>query len=113
MAVRDELGVGVEDRVGAETGGEDVRLGHRDLHAVGDQVEVLLHEHVDRLVDRHPAGRPFVLFGEVELAVGGDILPPGSAGRRTGSGPDVRKTGALGGERAAAGAWLPPGPLVR
>ncbi len=71
MAVGDELAVGVEDRVIAEAGGEDVGLGHRQLEFERQQVEVALHELIDGLVESQAVGRALLVFleGQFELAV--------------------------------------------
>ena len=56
--VGDELGVGVEDRVGAEAGLEDVgpRLG--DLEELGAEVQAALEGDVDGPVEGHSVGGP-------------------------------------------------------
>ena len=112
MAVGDELGVGVEDRVGAEVGREHVGLGHRDLHAEGDQVEVLLDQQLDRLVDRHPVGGPFESprGDRVRRMRGHSASWIGwTANWLRARGPEDRAPGPT---RPAAGTWLPPGPAL-
>ena len=44
MAVGHELVVGVEDRVAAEVGRQDVGLGHGDLKPLREEIDVLLDE---------------------------------------------------------------------
>ncbi len=72
--IRDELAVGVEDRVGPETGGEDVGLGQGDLELAGLQVEVLADQEIQCLVERQAIGWPFVRDRrEVERAEKGNL----------------------------------------
>ena len=63
LAVRDELGVGVEDRVGPEAGGQDVRLRLRNLDRLGPKVQVLVHQPIDRLIEGQAVGRAWVFLG--------------------------------------------------
>ena len=70
-AVRDELAVGVEKWVRSQAGGQDVgsRLGNLEL--LGPEVEVLVHQYLDRLVDGEPVGRPLVAItgGQLERPI--------------------------------------------
>ena len=70
LAVGDELGVGVEDRVGAEAGLEDVgpRLG--DLEELGTEVEAPLEGRVDGPIERDS------VFGSVVIDLRGDLERP-------------------------------------
>ena len=60
-AVRNKLAVGVEERVGPQTGRQDVGACLGDFELFGPQVEVLVHEKLDRLIDREAVGRSLFL----------------------------------------------------
>ena len=60
-AVRDELAVGVEERIGPQAGGQDVGACLGDFELFGPQVEVLVHEQLNRLIDREAVGRAALL----------------------------------------------------
>ena len=57
-AVRDELAVGEEYRVAAQTRPSRLGAGLGNLVLLGEQVEVLVDQSIDRLVQGQPIGRP-------------------------------------------------------
>ena len=67
LAIRHELGVGVQDRVGAEAGGQDVGVGHGDLEELTAELKVLSDQLLDGHVQGHTAGRADVLGDRREV----------------------------------------------
>ena len=75
MAVREELIVRVEDRVGTEVCRQDVGIGHGDLESRGLQVEVPLDQERDDGVEGHAIRAAVVELarGELQVAIGRDL----------------------------------------
>ncbi len=61
IPIRDELAVGVKERVGPETGGQDIGIGLGDLVKSRAETEVLLNEPLDRRVEGQPIGGALIL----------------------------------------------------